>query len=362
MHNLNGRVLMLMNEKGFALISSIIIMVLLAALGAFSVSILSADIGIAVDSESSAKAFFIAEAGVQHLIYKIVNDSVYRESPVLITADFADGSFEANAVTEDNIEYTITSTGRVGEVARRTEQVIEISGVDGVGSYTEGVPQSFSYAMHSFGSHTKFKNSQITVNGNIGASNQIQQSSGITVNGDKISNSSVSSPFTINMAGYLSVADSIEDNGFVFSQGTTYGSSGNEEIWYITGNVIIEDNVVIYGSVIADNNIDIQASGIFIDSASGFPCLIAGNNIQGDGLENATLNGLIAADNNVDFDSLTNVVINGVILADNNIQLRYGDADTVINYDSEIWSNPPPYFQGYSENKAVTLKEWDEIY
>jgi len=53
-----------LDNHGLALIVSIIVMLLLSSLGVFSVSLLSTDTHISLDTLRSAQAFFIAEAGV----------------------------------------------------------------------------------------------------------------------------------------------------------------------------------------------------------------------------------------------------------------------------------------------------------
>ena len=345
-----------LDNHGLALIVSIIVMLLLSSLGVFSVSLLSTDTHISLDSLSSAQAFFIAEAGVQEVIYKLKNESAYRSDPSVVIGNIGEGSFSVD-VSKVDTTYTLTSTGTVGVVVRTIEQIVLAEG-EGDGGYPGGVPEAFNYAMHAFGNHVKFKNATGTVNGDVAATNQVQDYDDPTINGTVTEGSGVDDPSPVDMDGYEGIADHVEGGGFTFEEGNTYGSLGSEEVWYIEGEVTIERGVTIYGSVIAEHKITIGSENIIIDAASGYPALISGNNIHGDGLADSTISGLIYADNNVKFDSLNNVTINATILSDNNTFLRYGDF--TINHDPDILDNPVPFFDGYESGLTITLGGWEE--
>ena len=350
------------NKHGFMIIAAVIIMIVLGALGLFGVSMLSTDTSIAVDTLKSTRAFYVAEAGLEHVIYKLKNDSGYRVSPTVVAGSLSGGTFSV-AVSSVGYVYTLTSTATVDSVTRVTKRIVTLVPDTGPGSYPGGVPEAFQYTMHAFGNHVKFQDSLLTINGDVAATNQLQDVDDPTINGTKTEHSPVSAPFSIDMAGYRSIANYIQAGGFSFTSGSTYGAPGSEQIWYIQGNVTIPNNVTIYGSVISEGNIFMNSSGIVVDSASGYPALIAaGTNIHANGLTNSTISGLIASENNVDFDSLNNVTINGTILSDNNTFLRYGSANSTINYDSDIMLHPPPFFPGYSPSYTVTPGAWDEIY
>ena len=71
-----------MNKQGFAFIAAIIIMVLLAVLGTFSLSLSSSDINIAINTERSIEAFYVAEGGLQYYLEQLSNqDSSWRTPP-----------------------------------------------------------------------------------------------------------------------------------------------------------------------------------------------------------------------------------------------------------------------------------------
>jgi hypothetical protein len=304
---------------------------------------------------ASSKAFWLAEAGLQKYIYLLKNDENYRSNYPDLNESLGNGSYLVQASYDvGSNTYTLISTGTVGVLNRKLQQSVVVTSS---GGYPGGSPEAFEYCMHSFGTNTKFNDSTGTINGDVAATNKIQGEEGMTINGTITEGSSVTSPSPVDMDSYEDIADHVESGGFTFAAGQTYTG-----IYYINGKTTIEDNVTINGSVIAENNISMGSSGISIDADSGYPALISGNNIQGDGLQDSTISGLIFATNNVDFDNLSDVTINGTILSDNNTLIRDGDSFT-INYDSDIVDNPPPYFQGYvSSGVTVTpQRDWNEI-
>ncbi|MBU0759916.1 MAG: hypothetical protein KKC66_04185 [Candidatus Omnitrophica bacterium] len=344
-------------KRGSVLIMTFIIMATLISITLGFLFMMSIQLKGSGYDVASSKALWLAEAGLQKVIYQIKNSSSFRDNPTTITGNLENGGYSVS-VSKNGITYSLSSTGTESDISRTVEldAVVSSNG----GSYPDGAPEAFNYAMHSFGNHIKFKDSEGTINGNVASANSVQNSGDPTINGIVTSNSTVPTPFTVNMAGYQSIADNVESSNYTFTEGNTYGSSGSEQIWYVQGNVTIEENVAIYGTVVAEHNVTLGSEDITIDAASGYPALIAGNNISGDGLENSAINGLIAAENNIDFDNIKDATINGAILAGNNITMRDGE-DFTVNYDSDITSNPPPYFSGYGGTTTVTTQGWNEI-
>ena len=128
-------------NDGFSLIVAIIAVVLLASLGVVGLMILSTESEISTDASISSKALFVADAGIQDVIYKIVNDSSYRASPTSVTDTIGSGAYTVTVSKASDI-YTLTSVGAVNNAVRRVTQVVEYSGA---------VPDAFSYAFSSYG-------------------------------------------------------------------------------------------------------------------------------------------------------------------------------------------------------------------
>jgi len=112
-----------MGNRGFAIVASVFIVIVLAAIGIFAVSMLSTDIEISSDTLRSTQAFYIAEAGLERVFCELKNDGDFRATPTTVTGNIGEGSFSVT-VTKDASTYTLTSTGTVGAVQRRMTQTV----------------------------------------------------------------------------------------------------------------------------------------------------------------------------------------------------------------------------------------------
>lgn len=351
------------NNKGMSLVAVVIVMLIAATLALFIASSISSGNISAVTDMQSEQAFYIAHAGMEWYLEQLENDSDWSTPPPVLTNQvFGAGTFTVTYVNQSTSAIDVTATGKIaGWDGNNVQRVItqHVTKSVGAGGYPGGVPEAFTYGIHCFGSNVSFKDSTGTLNGNVASTNQVKNYGGMTINGTITQNSKVAEPTPIDMAGYKSIAQNVKSGGFTFTSGT-YGSPGNEQIWYITGSVTINSNVTIYGSVIAEGQINMDANSVIIDAASGYPALISGSQIEGEGLSNSTINGLIYADNNIEFEELSNVTMNTCMLAGNNISLKEGSNFT-INYDSDITTHPPPYFNGYSAGSTtITTSLWQE--
>ena len=147
-----------MSRKGFALIVSVIILTLLSALGLFGVSLLSTDTHISVDAMRSDEAFYIAEAGMKHVMAKIANDSAFRASPTQVVENFGSGSFTVDVSKAGNT-YTLTSTADIGDIQRVLAQSVV---------YSEA-PEAFKYSFYTDEDIDIARSSFLTVNGDMAA-------------------------------------------------------------------------------------------------------------------------------------------------------------------------------------------------
>ncbi|MFC1666755.1 hypothetical protein ACFL0P_02620 [Candidatus Omnitrophota bacterium] len=350
----------MINNRGISLVATVIIMLIIATLALVVASTMSSGNISSVADMQAQQAFYLAHAGLEWYMEQLENDSDWSSPPTVKTDQSFDvGTFSVTYANEATNSIDITATGKVtgwdwNDVQRVITQHVERS----AGGYSGGTPEAFDYGFHGFGSWIDFKNSTGTVNGDVASSSSVKNYGSMTINGTVTESSSVDDPTPVDTDGYEAIADNVESGGFTFTEGNTYGSAGSEEIWYIDGSATIERNVTIYGSVIARLGISMAVDSLTIDAASGYPALIAGGNISGDGLSDSTINGLISADGNIDFDNLDTVTMNTSILAGGNISIKTG-ASFTINYDSDIATNPPPYFEGYATG-AITTSLWQE--
>lgn len=351
------------DNKGLSLVAVVIVMLIVASLALLVASLMSSGNIVAITDMQAEQAFYIANAGMECYLELLQADTDWSTPPTVFTNQtFGTGTFTITYANQATDSIDVTSTGKVtGWDGNSVQRVITQHVVKSGGSgYPGGLPAAFGYGIHCFGSNINFRNSTGTVNGDVASTVQVRNYGSMTINGIVTQNSTVPDPGPIDMASYLAIADIVQPGNYTFLAGT-YGSPGNEQIYYINGAATIRSDVTIYGTVIATGNINVSnRTNIHITSADGYPALIAGSSISVSTMSSSTIDGLIYADNNVTFDRLSNVTMNTCILAGNNISIQNGSNFT-INYDTNITTNPPPFFSGYSAGSAtITTSLWQE--
>jgi len=109
------------NKRGAVLLLTFIMMVTLAVVTAAFLYTVSVRIkGASVDMAGD-KAFWLAEAGIQDVIYRLSNDAAYRQSPDPIDELLGSGNYQVNVDVQGS-KYTAVSTGTSGIVSRTVTQ------------------------------------------------------------------------------------------------------------------------------------------------------------------------------------------------------------------------------------------------
>ena len=341
-----------MKNKGFALIASVIILTLLSALGLFGVSLLSTDTHISVDAMMADEAFYLAEAGLKHVMAKIVYDESFRNSPTQVVKSFGSGSFTVDTVKVDNT-YTLTSTSTIGDITRVISQSAEFS---------DDHSGPFANAISAYGGRLDVKDTAGVVNGNLKCEGEVQywDPAQLVVTGTVEEYVESQTPFSIDYASFQARADNIIGGNYTFNAGT-YGSSGAEEIWYVGGKVTVKDDVTIYGSIIAPNmTVDIDnADNLTIAPATGEPAVITGSYINADGMTNTTISGLLYSGEDIRMSSFDGLTISGAMVSANVIVMEHG-VDLELNYDPDSLGDLE-YFEGYEGGAGVVPQnDWNE--
>lgn len=331
-------------EKGAVLLLTFVIMATLCAVTISFLYMASVQTRGSGYDITSSKALWLAEAGIQQVLYKLKNDAGYRNNPTAVNGSLGDGTYSVS-VTKNGSTYTITSTGTVNNLNRKVEQTAVVAGA---------VPEAFNYAQHS-GGDIDFDDSTGTVTGNISAADEVKDEEGMTINGVITEDSSVVNP-SVDLTSYAAIADTTVNGNKTFQTGQTYSG-----IWYVGGKATIANNVTINGSIIATGNIVLQDSkGITINPTSPYPALVSAGNINGNKLKNSSINGLVYAGEDITFNQSKNNTFNGTLIANEDISIQNSSNITII-YNSNIQSNPPPYFSGGGSVTITPQKDWNEI-
>jgi hypothetical protein len=207
---------------GFALMTAIIILVLFTTLGVVGVSLFSADTRIAMDTLSSTQSLFLAEAGMQYALELLSHDDDWsNNSDTATPINMSGGTFNIHYIPETKLRdsATIEFTGTKGDVSRKIR-------LDFSKSPLSGYP--------------------LIIKGEIHGEPELLPSQYLAT---------TAMP-AVDLAYYRDIADHKITGNYTFASSETpyYG------LWYIDGSVDFEDNVTIYGSVIATGNVDIKSS------------------------------------------------------------------------------------------------------
>ena len=347
-------------EKGAVLILTFIIMVTLTAITAGFLFMTSSQLRSSAYDVASSKAFWLAEAGIQDVMQKLVNDSDYRNSPTTVTDDLGDGSYSVT-VSKADTTYTLSSTGTVDVMSRKiTMSVVATSAI-------------IERGIHADGAHLKFDDSSGTINGNVSCFTSVMNEEDMTITGTITEGQDQDKVFPVlDISQYYTIADAAGqvDTRKTFENATYTG------VWYITQQATIGDNATINGTIICEGNIDFdgKADNVTITPSNNYPALYSGGTIMSTdtgspanriGLQNSTINGLVMATSNIIFNYMNNntsneVTFTGTLLAINNIEIK-NSSNFTVNYDSNIWDPSPVGFSFTSTAVVTEQNDWNEI-
>ncbi len=287
-------------HTGFALITSIFIMLLMLSLGLYATSFVITGMKISDSQANSVKTYYLAEAGVAQAIWKIKNDATWKnnfESDANWTMDYArnsalysNGSYRIQIANSDLAKGDITVTASLdlgsGNIAKRVVKVgvykaLGQSVIDSIGEYSDG-------NMNISGSYLNVLNGGIFSNSNI----QIKQSS------------------IVHASGTVAAVRNLLTNG-----GTIFASS-SLDMHTTPKPVSIPMPAVSFDNARDPNSYKARANNIY--SASQFSNLLWANQNK-----TLTLNGITYVTGAVDIKGRTNLIINGILVADGDITIGH---------------------------------------
>lgn len=276
------------NKKGFVLLTTFWILLILSVLGLFLMGIAMGEWYIALSQREGVKAFYLAEAGIDYAVFKVRNDQN-------LLNDFINGNLNTT-LTQDSF---FDSRGRFvvyleslipGEASIRSEgyyslglvsarRVIKAKFVRGV----ERVP--WNNAFYGLGT-VDIQSSIVNITGSLYAGNDIYitQYSKVFVDGDVKSNKNVY----------------IKSNGELNKTGNIYAEN------YPPAPELIPLPQVDFDALLS------QAD--FVYSESEFRDLLKNQS-------NVVLNGIIYVKGNINIKKNQNLTINGLLVADGNVMI-----------------------------------------
>ena len=345
------------NKKGVVLILSFIFMISLIVVIAAYIFMVTYSTRNANAQINNEKAVYLADAGLNKAVWYLTNTApdsstdgtwrttAYPADPGPNPTDpqqesLGDGTYTMWVETSGS-KILVTARGTVNNIERIIQEIITLA---------TDVPESFSYAQHS-GSNIDFNGSSGSITGNLSAVGTVDNEGGMTITGT-ITESSIAPTPTVVMASYAAIADTTVSGNRTFSSGTYSG------IWYVDGRVTIWDSVTFNGTIIATGNIILMNTDDFVSNpTSDYPALVTEGDITGLNMGTANINGLVFAAGDIALGSASNNTINGSTIAGGKIDMKTGSGWS-ITYDSNLASDPPPYFL---EGGGPSGSNWHEI-
>jgi Tfp pilus assembly protein PilX len=151
----------LKNDSGIALITGLIIMVLLTAIGTYAINMTEIDQTLSANFKASKQAFYLAEAGIERGRQQILTSAAIPPAPTSATQSLDTGSY---TVTFPSImpqgaawqyRITVTSTGSIGEASKVLQALV-------TKTYD---PSDAAIAMRGNETHARFTGTAFLVDG-----------------------------------------------------------------------------------------------------------------------------------------------------------------------------------------------------
>jgi len=254
------------------------------------------------------KAFYAAETGIEYALGVLKDSSDWREGvskDSLGDIEFSVSLEDKNTSPSLGDTVLVTSIGYKGSIQRSIQVYLTQPG---------GGPDT-DYLVLA-GNDIDFSKGKAVVNGNLHANKKVKIGSKYTINGEV-----TTAPPTIDLptvdwdffkneaiAAGQYVAGDIE-----FESGKEYSG-----VWYATGEAKIKDNnVVINGTIVAENNVELKKNNEKITAPAHYPAILTKTDLKVE-KNNAEINGLIYCQN-LEIKK-NNMVINGALVVTNTIK------------------------------------------
>ncbi|MFT5206846.1 MAG: Tfp pilus assembly protein PilX [Candidatus Omnitrophota bacterium] len=303
----------LKNQKGVVLLMALMVLSTLTILTSSYIGVNVVRSKNISHTMARAQALSLAEAGLQQVFYNLLNDSDYRTTPTTVAASLGAGTY-STAVVKDGDDYTLTSTGTVDGISK----VITRTGTTGTAA------SSFTSAVKTGGNDISFKDTNGTVTGNIESKKEVKDTDDMIHTGT-ITENSTTSPPALSLSAYEAIADTVVNGDKIFTAGVYTG------IWYIDGDVEIEANVIIVGTVVSTKQIEIKENedNIAITAGAGGAALVADKDIKIIKADHLAITGMVYAKKNIQIEESDHLTITGLVYAKKNIQIEESDNTTI---------------------------------
>ncbi|OGC04941.1 hypothetical protein A2276_03185 [candidate division WOR-1 bacterium RIFOXYA12_FULL_43_27] len=341
-----------MRKKGYALIVTIYVIVVFAALGITVAAFIASESVSNILVLNGLKALHIAEGGAEYVLANdLLSDLNWLDNNGQSHSNTAlgEGVFDSIIYSNDPSSCTIEATGYMNRgnflsgIQRRVRIELE-----------RQVEAALINAMYSV-DRINLNHATGTVTGG-----------GLMSGQDVVSELSGSYSISSYESVSLPSVDWTQYKGIAQSQGHYYAGDLDlsgvtlSGVNYVDGNVRIRDNVTINGSLICRGKINMnQADNLFISSEAYYPALVADimvtGEITGTHLQDSYINGLIYSSGNITFNVIDNVTIVGAIVCGGRISIVNGSGFN-LTYDPRVTQTA---YMG--SNGDIVITKWQNF-
>lgn len=341
-HSEKGRPV-LRRRGGFAVLTVIFIIVTFAFLGMAAVAILGRTSEAVMEEYRSQQAFHVAEAGVASIAKTLSTDSDWSDS-ASAGQNFGPGSFSVVFAVKTADTATVRSTGTVDGISRMVQQ-----------AFTRGGGSSaFKHVLYTESSVSAGGSSTGIITGDVEAGTTITTSGGVTYDGDLDANSTTVDVPTPVWTYWSAAATTTIVGNHNFGAGTYNG------IYYVTGDVSINQNVTLNGTLVSRGKVTINGNPVItITATDPNPAIICEDNLIINGTQGLTVAGYIVTLGSATVTGNSDMVLAGGLVAVGAIAFS-GNTDVAFTHVEP--TGTVPGFTGGETEGSILYGEWREVY
>lgn len=327
------------SENGVALLITLLIMSLILSLGVYVLNFSSTEAKIAASQVRGGKTYYLAEAGVQEMVWKLKNNTDYKnnfETNPAWTASFTrtdpfganSGSYTVSIANTSIAHGNIISTGSININGKTSQRIIKTyvyralgqSGIDTSASYADGNIDISTSNVNYYGGNAH-SNGVFNINGSsninieedleaVGNYNKNWQAT-VTINGSTYAANYPPAPAEITMPAVD--FDSSDTLSMKNRASATYTPAQFEDLIKNNSSLTLNGIIFVSGKTNINDDIDLTVNGLLVINADLE--IVSNNKIINITVNNATStpSGIMANGKMKFQNDLGDIYINGVL-------------------------------------------------
>ncbi|MBI5603028.1 MAG: pilus assembly PilX N-terminal domain-containing protein [Deltaproteobacteria bacterium] len=258
------------NEKGVALVTALILLVIISGLGIFGINTSIVEGWRSSNYLSTKNAHFAADAGVEdgisRLVSGVVSDSGSETSTTWNNGNTYNSTNFSNSFTighrlvgnpsvvattaTNNPHYLIRSTGTTG-TARKTIEAIIALNLSSNSPFTDALTGCNGVTFSSNASTSSYSSSGQTANGHQGSVRTTNSNANITFSSNADIDGAVKATGAVSLASNTILRNDVQGNNNI----TMSGNAKISQNAYSGGSISLSNNSLIYGNATAAGSI-----------------------------------------------------------------------------------------------------------